>query len=718
MNAPLIERRRGGQDESLSRFPDWRELLTIIIERAWIGIIVLLLVSAFTYVRVSRETPYYQSTAVMLVEAQIPRLLNYQDVISLNVRSLEYFNTVINTLHSREIMDLALQSTNMQRHAAFVEGLGPVAERAEAVRRMVKITPISKTRLIHVTAEHPDAAVASDLANAVAQAYIQKDLDSRMQASVQGVEWLREQSEEYRLKLEKGLSDLQTYREQTKSVSLEEDQNIVLAKLKALNEALTAAQTERIDAETRWKAIQAQVDAKAAPDVLAAQMQDTGITDAAGKLNQQRAEVARLRQRYKPGFPELQQAIEYEASLQKTFEKSITTAVSALQSRYEMSKSREANLQEALRAQEKESFELDRKLVRYNELKRNAESDQQIYQTMIAKMKEASISGSMPGEVIQLAELARPSKAPYRPRVAQEITKGAMIGLAGGLFLIFFLYYTDHRFRRNEEVERVLDVPVLASLPQIKGETEQQRGIISHQDPASDTAEAFRTLRATIQIQEPMRSAKVFLVTSSQPGDGKSLVSSNLAASFAMDGKKTLLIGADLRRPVLGRIFEQTPRSPGLKEFLEGKVKWGQSVVSNASVPNLHVLFPGSIPDKPAELLGGAQFSLLIKEARLAYDRIIIDSPPILGISDALVLLPIVDGVLFVVRYAATNSLGAAFALKKIRESKVPCFGAVLNGVDLRSLANHYYYRRYGGYAFKVYKDSQRDTHSLTQKPE
>jgi succinoglycan biosynthesis transport protein ExoP len=693
------------QPEAVSRFPDWRELLTIVIERMWIGLAVMAAVFIFSFIQVKRETPYYRSTAVLLVEAQIPRLLNYQDVVSFNMRNLEYFNTIIKTLHSRQIMELAVHKSGLAEHAGFFPQAKSPEEKAMLALQLVSITPVEKSRLINIVVEYHDPEIASALANGVAQAYIQADLDDRMKASMQAVDWLRERSVEYREKLEEGLNELQLYRESTQSVSLEEDQNIVIAKLKALNATLTDAQTQRIDAETRWQAIDAQLKRGVPMVEIASQLNDAGVSESLGMVQAQERRVNELQQRYKPGYPDLQNALELRTQLDQKFDEVCKRAVLTLQRNYEMLMEREENLRDALKQQEKEAFELDRKLVRYNDLKRNVEADQEIYQSVIARMKEANISGSLPGEIIRIAEEARPAAKPFRPQILRSLVRGFFFGIIAGLAVIFIMYNADHRFRRNEEAERALDVPVISTLPLIDAGTIHERGMITHLNQGGEVAESFRTLRASLMINPATRDSRVWMVTSAQSGEGKSLVSSNLAISFAQDGKKTLLIGADLRRPALSKIFNVSDSVSGLSSYLKGELEWRDALLT-LEIPNLSILPSGKIPSHPSELLGTKRLGDLVREAAQVYDRIIIDAPPVLGVSDSLVLLGQAEGVLFVVRYAVTHSLGATHAMKKIMDSGTPCLGAIMNGVNLNSFANYYYYRRYGGYAYKKYQSS------------
>ncbi len=700
-----------GSEDTATGLPDWRELAAIVIERFWFGLAAAIVVFLFILFRLTQAVPYYRSTAVLMVEPIQPRLLNYQEVVGSNIRNIEYFNTIIKTLHSRQMMENALMHSGLAERRDFFPHIPDLSGKAAAALSLFNITGIEKTRLVQVSVEHPDPRIASDLANAMARSYIQQELDNRMTASMLAVEWLRARSVEYREKLEQGLMALQKYREEALSVSLEEDQNIIIAKLKSLNATLTSAQTDRIDAQSRWESIASRIEMLVPADssanlqklqMIAQDLDNPVLSETLFRLRAQQQQVVRLRERYKSDHPDLKDALQQERQLLLEFQQMFDAAVYAIRHHYETLLAREQNLTKALQDQEQESFRLARQLVEYNDLKRNIDADKEIYESVIARMKEASLSGSLPSEVIRLAEDARPAGAPFRPNRPRVLLRGGMLAVAAGLGLIFLLYYFDHRFRRHEEIERALGMPVIAALPVIRGRNVRDRGMIAHDQPAGEVAEAFRTLRAIMEINPAVENAKVLLVTSAHPSEGKSLVALNLALSCAQDNRRTLLIGADLRRPVFSKFFPDNPRNQGLSDVLSGETDWKTSL-EPASIPNLDVLSSGSMRDRPAELLGCGRFRDMLAGMREAYDRIVIDAPPVLGISDTLVLLKQADGVLFVVRHGVTNSMGAVQAMKRIKASGTVCVGVVMNGVDLRSMANSYRYRQYGGYAYQHY---------------
>ncbi len=714
---------RSSSEEAGRVLPDWRELVTIVIERFWFGLAAAVVVFLFMLSCLSQSVPYYRSTALLMIEPIQPRLLNYKDVVVSNIRDIEYFNSIIKTLHSQQMMEDVISHSGLAERRDFFPDIPGISGKAAAALALLTINGIEKTRLVQVSVEHPVSQIASDLANAMAESYVQQELDNRMTASMQAVEWLRERSVEYREKLEQGLLALQKYRENAQSVSLEEDQDIVIAKLKSLNAALTSAQTERIDAQSEWESIKARVETLVPADtpanlaelqMIATELDNPVLSETLFRLRVQQQQAVRLRERCKSEHPDLKAALQQEWQMQQEFHQVFNAVVYAIRNRYETLLAREGNLKKALQEQEQVSFLLARQLVEYNDLRRNIDADREIYESVIARMKEASLSGSLPSEVIRMAEDARPAVHPFRPNRPRFLLRGGALAVAAGFGVIFLLYYTDPRLRRCEEVER-LGMPLLAALPVIRGRSIRDRGMIAQEQPDGEVAEAFRTLRAIMEINPAVKNAKVLLVTSAHPSEGKSLVSLNLALSCAQDNRRTMLIGADLRRPALGKFFPCNFLHQGLSDVLSGAIDW-KAALQPASIPHLDVIASGSMRDRPAELLGSNRFQEMLAGMRGEYDRIVIDAPPVLGISDTLVLLKQADGVLFVVRYGVTKSIGAVQAMKRINESGTHCVGVVMNGVDLRCMAN-YNYRQYGGYDHQQYIKGAGDEESSEIKP-
>lgn len=681
-------------EENSSALVNWREWVSVILERAWIGIAVAAAVFLFVWYNTLRETPYYRSTATLMVNTQTPQIFNFQDMMSLNTRSVEFFNTHIKALHSRPMVAGAIEEAGLSNHPAFTPGVSPGPDQVEAALRFIRIVPVERTRMLDVVVEHPDPEVAAKLANGLARAYIRIDLDSRMSTSMQAVDWLRDKAEEHRERLEAGLVKLQEYRRETQSVSLEEDQDIVVAKLKSLNSALTAAQTERIQRQTRWAAVETQLEAGIPPTEIVSVLEEARVIEAQRAWLQHRASVQQLRQRFRPEHPDFLSAMEAKQTARTEFEEAAQRAADRLRNQYELAATEEQNIRVALQEQEQEAFELDRKLVEYNEMRRNVRAEEEIYEAIITRMQEASLAGSIPTEIIQLVEEARPARGPFRPNRPRAMVRGASMGGVLGLLAIFGLHAIDHRIRHTEEVERKLGVQALGTLPLISAKQFSDRGLAAHLDDRSEAAEAFRLLRANLLLDGSNESIKSIMLTSAHPGEGKSLVASNLAISCAHDNRKILLVGADLRRPALHKMFD-SDSTAGLSEVLEGKIEWRDAIIVE-TLPGLDVLLAGKPPPRPAELLGAGRWRKFLNEFEENYDLVVIDAPPVLGVSDTVVLLTQADAILYVLRSGVTHVTSARHALSRIDSSGAPCAGAVLNGVNTASMANYYYYRQYG----------------------
>lgn len=685
-----------------SALPDWREIITIVLERVWIGILVAVAFFLYSWMDVERKTPLYRSTATLIVESQIPQLADFQQARFAGIRNLEYFNTHLKVLHSRRMMQRAIEKGDLAQRNGFTPGVEPGPRQVDAALRYVRINPVERTRMIEIRAQHPDRQIAADLANALARSYIQQELDNRMNASLQSVEWLRTRAADYRARLEEGFLGLQQYSESTQSVSLESDKEIISAKLRSLNSSLVSVQTELIDLRTKLNVIDNLLEKDAGWNEIIIVLEGGDAQQAYREVRNHQRKMDELRQRYRSEHPDYQASLETMRLLEKNFVTVSERAIHTMRARYDLLRERERNLQHALNEEEQKAFALDRKMLQYNDLKRNLQAEEQVYQAIIERMKHTSLADSLPSDLIQLAEDARPAGAPFFPNPRRAMMRGGALGLVLGLAAIFGLYFADHRFRRCEEVERFLGLPVLGVMPLLTTGDLSDRALVAHKQDTGETAEAFRTLRARLLMDNNVKKHKVLMITSAQAGEGKSFVATNLAISFAQDGQRTLLVGTDMRRPSLHRFFPEGKKR-GLAEVLKQQVEWPEAVIRQA-LPGLDVLTGGSGTKHPAELLGSRQMQEFLASARKDYNRIILDSPPMLGLSDGLTLLLHSDSVLFVVRYGVTHSFSARHAIQRLESSGVVCAGVVMNGVNLRSIANYYYYRRYSSYPYYGYR--------------
>jgi succinoglycan biosynthesis transport protein ExoP len=475
-------------------------------------------------------------------------------------------------------------------------------------------------------------------------------------------------------------------------VSLEDRQDIVVSKLKAINESLTQAETELAKARNRCEEVEQLSSQGVVLEVIPAIGADAGVVVAKNKVAEIEARIALLELRYKAKHPSLIAAQADLAEARSAYQETCKEARVRMDQDYQMAQSNVEGLRAALKAQERQALELSRVLVEYNELKRNAEADQELYESILSRMRETDLVGKLETTNIRLNDRAHVPSAPFKPRRTVTMLRGAGVGGVLGVLLVFVVHLMDDRIRRVEDFELLLGIPVLAMVPSLSGGGAAEYAAVSLADPESAASEAFRGMRASLLLDPAGRKARRIMVVSASASEGKSLVACNLAATFAQNGERTLLIDADLRRPSIHKLMKLDGRR-GLAHLLSGKATWDE-VICHARHEHLSVLTGAGAPRDPSPLLASARLRPVLDRAGQAYDRVIIDCPPLFGVSDPLLLLPHVDGVVLVARYNRTHRRAIEEATQKLFDGDTPVLGAVINGVEAGSYS--YYYYRYG----------------------
>ncbi len=670
----------------------WRSRVHVLWERKWVLLTTAVVVMTGTLLWLSKQIPIYRATARILIEADTVKILNIQEFANSNFRdwdTLSSINTQIRILQSRPLAELVVKSLRLDQNPDFLPGAGSNTDFAAAVQGGVAASPQRDApRIVDISFDHRNPQIAALVANGVAQEFIRQNVTQRMSASTDALNWLREQLDEIKPKVEKSELALQEYRERMQAVSLEENQNIVTDKLNALNTALTKAHTERLTAETEWNQIQSQLKAGQEPSTIAIIGEDKTVALFRQQLAEKQLALVVLRQRYLEKHPSLSSAVAELHEVQEKLAKACADAIQAVQARYTQAVAQEESLHKALQEQEHEALGLERKLTEYNLLKRNVEIDHQLYNTMLTRMKEASVAGKMEKNNIRLVEPALPPGGPYKPDRQRILGTGIALSLAMGIALCFLVHTYDDRIKTHEDVE-AFGVPLLCSVPRIVPKPEGEDTKILVKQPHSIGAEAFRNLRASLSLSPSARDAKVILITSTAPYEGKSFVALNTALAFATNNEPTLLVDCDLRHPSQSRAFPEQPDG-GLSTFLANSDQM-DDVIHHTDLPYLDVIYAGRIPPNPPELLGTDRLRQLLETARGRYRKIILDSAPVTVVSDPLILLPHADGVVFVVHFAKIRRGIIGRTVQKLVESGVPLFGVVLNNIDLRKHGSYYY---------------------------
>jgi len=674
----------------------WIDYAAVLLDRIWVAIIVLVLVVAVGVYRTRQETPLYRSSARIMIEENMPKVLNVDDLMSVGSRNIQYFNTHVLALNSRAMVEAAMIRKSLDKNSNFVSTNGLMPARVASALAYVRVEPVPQSRLIDIIVEHPDPAMAAEFANGLADEYIDVNMKRRMESSMESFGWLKQLAEEYRAKIEKGQNAIHDYRQDAKAVSLEDHENIVVGKLKAISQELTAADSQFGIIQAEWNKVSDAVKAGQPLGLLASISQDEGVKGAQAALQRQQGEVVALKTRYQAKHPALMAALNNEREMVALYDAACREAARRGESRFKLAEERVADLRKSLEAQGREAMELDRKLVKYNELKREVEADQQMYNSIAARMKETKITSDIKANNIRLVDAAEPASAPFRPIWSKAIITSVLLGLVLGIGLSFASYFLDDRLKRVEDVENALGMPVLTVVPPVNSSNAAARARVTEKDPHAPSSEAFRALRASLALRPEWKDCRRLMITSTTAGEGKSMVASNLAIVLAHDGQKTVLIDGDMRRPTAHRMFE-IKGPAGLSEVLLGKTPLDQAICAT-SIPNLSVISSGAAPEAPSELLASSSMKLLLESLDKQFDRIVVDCPPVFGVSDPISLMPAMHGVIFVVHYGKTGRRAAVRAMDKVREGSTPFVGLVFNNVLLKLSSGYYYYYQYHKY--------------------
>ena len=558
----------------------------------------------------------------------------------------------------------------------------------------VSIEPVQNSRLVDVVFVSSNPSFAARAVNALADEYVQQNTELRRQNMDTSLEWISAEVAKQQKKMEESERAMALYREEQNALSLEERQNIVVARLNQLNDAVTKARTVRVQKEALHDQIKALGDVSG--DTIPAILQNSYIQSIKTRLAELQREKAALLERYGEKYPDV---LKLNATLQdvsRQLESEIAKAIDAIRNDYQGALAEERTLAAALEEQKGAAMDLNRKSVSYTVLEREAHSNRQVYETLLQRENELQVLANSRGSNVRVTDRAYTPVVPFTPRPLRDLALASIAGLVLSLGLVFFLDYLNDTVKNPDDVTDKLKIPFLGLAPKVKGD---DRPTIAREVP-HEFGEAFRSLRTALMFSSGSEATRLVMVASAQPLEGKTTVACNLALALGLDGARVLLIDADMRRPALHRVLG-VDNGTGLSHVLTG-----QASLDTASValeqPGVRLLTAGIPPPNPSELLGsGAMKSLLDATRNGEYDWVIIDTPPVLAVTDAVVLSPLVSGIAFVIGCEMTRCNHAARALDTLLANRPRLLGAILNHVDLER--NKYYYRRYYGYKNRNY---------------
>jgi capsular exopolysaccharide synthesis family protein len=701
-NAPISVSAKDAPEENTIQ-----DTVRAMLEKWWLIALIATGAVLVAIVYLLNTPTIYESTVVVQVEQEEQKALNI-DVTKQDLRQNELLKTLEQNFANQNLMQRVIVANNLISNPGVVpppsflkRQLRPLLGKSDAspneVDAMVEFlldradAKLRRgTRLIDVTFEHEDPKLAQKIVGSIVQEAIQKSLSQRQLAGETAAAFLSREAETLRAKLEKSEQALQDYKEKTGSVSLENRQNIVVEKLRELSSELTRANADRLRAEADYAQIEAARDNPEMLLTINSIAAHPSVVALREMLAGQEGELAKLSQRYTQYHPKMIEAQSQLKETRRSLNEAVQKASIALRNVQSSAIARERSLELALQDQEKQALELNRQTIQYKILTREVESDREIYESVIARIKETKVAMAMEPLVYRIVEPAT-TAIPVKPRKLPTLFMALVGGLILGAGTVKALHSLDTALHSVDQAEAFLELPVLAAVPRDEEPAEAGSPVEAIRHPDSLVAEAFRTLRTSLVLLGRAEDRKIVSITSAVPGEGKTYISGNLAACFAQQGLRVLLIDADLRRPAVERLFFKTADATGLTEYLTGQAK-ADAVIRETSVKNLFCISAGGRAPNPAELLAQPSFHELMRTIASRFDRVVIDTAPINVVSDTLVLAKHVQTVCLVVDSRTTHRKAVRHALDQLIRVQAPVSGIILNCLPAAGGIDYFYH--------------------------
>jgi succinoglycan biosynthesis transport protein ExoP len=724
------------------------DYLRVLLKRKWTVLACLLTIVSVVAIASLKMTPVYEASGSIAINKPDSGLnFNNSPTFNLDYYDPTEIETEVKILQSDLLALQVVKDLGLDRRPEFGGKAAPLPSSLDLApdslqadpartsgllagfRGNLKVTLAPNTHIIEVHFRSPDKDLAANVVNKLMEDYTENNFKSRFDSTMQASDWLSKQLVDLQMKVETSQEKLVRYQKEHEILGIDEKQNITTAKLDELNKALTAAESERMDKESVYRLVEsgdADTIASAATVLDAA---GSGTQAASGLLDGLRTKeadtkikVAELSTQFGPSYPKVTQLTGQLKEIDAQILLETRKVAGKVRGQYMAALQRENMLHDALEKQKQEENKLNESAIEYSILKRDLESYRTLYEGLMEKMKESAVSAGLKSNNFRIVDVARVPSAPVEPNIPRNLEFAFMLGLTSGVGLAFLLEGLDNTVRTTEQAQMISGLSPLGMIPM--GSRTAREGanpkrlaiatskeaveLVTQARPHSQMAESYRALRTSLLLSNLGAPPKVIMITSALPQEGKTTTSINCALVLAQKGVRVLLIDADLRRPSIHKTLGMGPRS-GLSEVLTGS-----ATVQSATMwpdilrkfPTLAVLPAGTPPPNPAELLASTYMRDLLEGLRGQYDHIVIDTPPALSVTDAVVLSPRADAIVLVIRSGKTTKQALRRSRDVLMQVNARVSGVLLNAVDLSS-PDYYYYYEYKSKYSRYYRDHE-----------
>jgi polysaccharide biosynthesis transport protein len=730
-------------DDEIDLRAIWRTLLK---HKSMIGGITLLCVVA-AGVYTLRSTPQYRSSVLIQIDQNAKKVVGFNTEVELDQGAASdqlQLRTQIELLKSRSLAERVIDEMGLYRRkaaelpadgaakAAAVQPGAPAAEEAptkkdkgfvaqlqsnfmqlvtpsvkdeqaldrndtiKEFQESVTVEPVRNSRLVEVQVLNSDAELSARIANQMAKAFIAVNLERKMESSVYARQFLEDQIKQTKAKLEESERVINEYAKKNAILTLGEKTSASTQTFVDFSAALAKAEQERIKAESQYNEIRRNPDS--APQVF----DNVAIQTYKEQKARLEAEYAKNLNVFKPEFPTMLQAKAQIDELQAKINAEVGSVLASIKGQYEAARQQESLLRARLSASRQEVLDVQDRSVDMNLLKRELDTNRQVYDSLLQRMKEVSVTAGITTNNLSVVDEAKVPLYPHKPKPLINLGLGLALGAFLGMLAALLREQMDDSIKHSDEVESFFGLPLLGWIPMTKRAKGDDTpvGLLAHHDPRSGFAEAYRSMRTALQFSTPEGAPKRLMVTSCGKSEGKSTTALSLAINFAQLGQQVLLIDADMRKSSVHKTL-RLPNERGLSNLLSGDMA-AEALILPTQIPNLSVLLAGPTPPDPVELLMGPKLGMLLDKAQsLGFSQVIIDGPPLLGIADSIVLGNQVQHIIFVLKAGETKKSVIKDALRRLRNAGLAPMGVVLTHAKAEHSAGYGYgygYESYYGY--------------------
>lgn len=705
---------------------DFRHYIDVVDRKKWAILGLAGIVSLITLLVTLAITPIYQASATLLIESKSTNLVSIEEVYGFDTGARQYYETQFEILKSRPLAERVIRRLSLTENPVFVPqvaeggesgGFGrwlpflassadeaevdPVSELTEPYLKDLTIDPVKDTQLVHVRFESTDPTLAEGVANAHAEAYIDSMLDARMEVTERAESWMRRRLDELRDNLQVSEERLQAFREREQLVDVDGLQSLPAKEIDELTSRLIEVRRLVSQSKTAYMQVQQLRDASVSVSELSSLpgvLNDSLVQTFRQATAEAEIQVAELGKRYGPKHPKMIAAQSELAAANESLARHIGSVADSIRARYEEAQQEEAAITEALDQAKGRYHVVGRKGSELRALQQEVESNRQLYDMFYNRVKETSQTDDMqPVNARIISDAILPTE-PVKPNKRLFVALAFFLSIALGVVAAFLLDALDNTVKSSEDVEEKLDQSLLGMLPLVDIKDDREGVPLFLDEDQNGYAEAVRTVRTGIALSSLDEPYRTIMVTSSVANEGKTTTSVNLALAFSKM-ERILLVDADMRRPSIAKELALPRARAGLAELVAGKARLEDAVVRMAG-QNVDVIGAGVVPPNPLELLSSRRLPELLASLGERYDRVIIDCPPVLPVSDARVIATHVDSVVYVVKADATSAHKVNIGLGHLTQTRAPITGVVLNLLDVKKA------EKYGDYGYGGYYES------------